>query len=210
MKRKKKSTPGCRKAQRHQQSDHKSAISDAQLALMTWETEGGYCPPPTTQEIRADIVREHQDFVMRVALRMVPREAEDITQDVWLNLLPHIDQMVRWNKPWPEDVEAWQKLLFTIIRNLACTYWRRKGRHREQNLPNLPDVADAKFSLDAALIAQEYFDALPVRERDVIALLLEGYSQVEAAVWLEVTRKTVHNRRRRAGEYLQDRFGIYP
>ena len=70
---------------------------------------------PSFEEIYA----QHADAVFRYALRLVGRRdiAEDITSETFLELVQHRDRL---------DVSRFPAWLFTVARNRAMDYWRRR------------------------------------------------------------------------------------
>ena len=142
----------------------------------------------------------HGAAVYRLALcRMQnPADAEDVYQDVFLQLLDQPDR--DWDS---EHMKAW--LLRTTVNRCADLH-RFRLRRPVLALEDIPELARPGNDR-----AEELWDAvarLPEKLRTAVHLhYAEGYSTEEIAALLEVPAATVRTRLHRARHQLKDLLG---
>ncbi len=131
---------------------------------------------------------EHQQRVLRTAYRLLGRleDAQDVSQEVFLRLLKHLDKI-------EGDPQFW---LYRVTVNVCNDYYRRKPalvqavelEHTDPS-PTAERLlqADERKKLLMAGIAR-----LPEREREAIVLRdIEGLTTREAAAILGIEEVTV-------------------
>jgi RNA polymerase sigma-70 factor, ECF subfamily len=152
----------------------------------------------TDTEFRAAFER-HKDAVHRFAWRMSssPAVAEDITQDVFLELLRHPDRFD------PERATL-RAFLLGIARNLALKRWR--AEHRFDALDDEAATAEP-VDLGRGVIGDlvgRAVRALPPLQREVVILVeYEGLTLAEVARAADAEIGTVKSRLHRARENLR-------
>ena len=153
-----------------------------------------------TEQALCNAMEAHGAAVYRLALcRMQnPADAEDVYQDVFLQLLDQPDR--DWDS---EHMKAW--LLRTTVNRCADLH-RFRLRRPVLALEDIPELARPGNDR-----AEELWDAvarLPEKLRTAVHLhYAEGYSTEEIAALLEVPAATVRTRLHRARRQLKDLLG---
>ena len=141
-----------------------------------------------------------------------PAEAEDITQDVFVNLWQRSSTF----QPARGKVSSW---LLTVAHNQIIDFLRRRRRAGEAHeaIARDPvavsevareDTAGIAEQNDEARQVRQALDALPDEQREVILLsYYQGYSQSEIAQRTQVPLGTVKGRMRLAMTRLRDDLG---
>jgi len=179
----------------------------------------------------ATLVRRHSPALLRLARRYVPSDAvaEDVVQETWIGVLRGLERFERRS-----TFKSW---LFRILVNRAKT--RGVREHRSVPFASLgsPDGKDGPMadpmhvlpkgawaslphrwqddpeaalqSKEARRIVQEAIDALPQRQRNVIALrVLQGLDSEEVCNMLDVSesneRVLLHRARAKLRVALED------
>lgn len=148
------------------------------------------------------IYRKNVNTVYNVALSFMknPAEAEDITSDVFVQLLES-------GMDFPDEghARAW---LITVTRNRCknqLKHWFRRSRAAEELMEQIP-VSDAGGELREVMQA---LYALPERYRlPLLLFAVEGYSVRETAQMLKMNESTVRTRIARAREIIRRETGV--
>ena len=167
-----------------------------------------------------DCVRRHAGGIYRLALRLVrdPAEAEDVTQETFLNAFKAIDRF-----DGRSELRTW---LYRIAYNAAMARLRRK--RREVVSIDEPDRTDEGFPVPEAMfdwsaVADKELERaelrtemdraiqeLPEKLRAVFVMReLEGLSTEETAATLGATVEAVKTRLHRARLWLRERLTLY-
>lgn len=102
----------------------------------------------------------------------------------------------------PSDEAAYRAWLFVILRNVVLDELRRSRREPEPPPPAV-DIWRSDETRIAKITVEQALSALPMHQRDVIALVdIAGFSYSEAASLLEVPVGTVMSRVARARRAL--------
>ena len=142
---------------------------------------------------------EHKDAVYRFAWRMCGSApaAEDITQNVFVDLLRHPDRF-------DPARGTLRTFLFGVARNLALKHWR--AEHRFEPIDHDTMVAEA-IDLDRGAIGDivgQAVRALPPLQCEVVILVeYEGLTLAEVALAVDADVGTVKSRLHRARENLR-------
>jgi RNA polymerase sigma-70 factor (ECF subfamily) len=142
---------------------------------------------------------QHKSAVYRFAWRMTgsPAAAEDVTQDVFVELLRCADRF----DPARATLRAF---LLGIARNLALKHWR--AEHRYEPLDD-DAVAAAPVDLERGAIGDIVGRAVralrPLQREVVILVEYEGLTLAEAARAVDADVGTVKSRLHRARENLR-------
>lgn len=149
------------------------------------------------------------------ALVRVQAEAEDVTQQVFIDAMNGIHGYERGDKPF----RAW---LFVVARNHALTHLRRRGRttptdpleltrlrERAQNgdadEATVADVSALRWISDRDL--HIFIERLPVTQREILILrYMVGFSLSEIAVMLGLTVGAARKHHSRALRFLRRRL----
>jgi RNA polymerase sigma-70 factor (ECF subfamily) len=145
------------------------------------------------------IFAEHKDSVYRFAWRMTnsPAAAEDIAQDVFLQLLRHPDRF----DPGRGRLGAF---LLGIARNLALKRWRDEHGWEELEDDRFIAKPVAMEHIEIAEIVGDAVRSLPRLQREVLVLAeYEELSLEEIARAVESEVGTVKSRLHRARENLR-------
>jgi RNA polymerase sigma factor (sigma-70 family) len=154
-----------------------------------------------------EIAGRHGPMVLAACRRMVPREAEDAAQAVFMLLAGKARRLVGKKElgPWLYSACAF------VARASRRERFRRRAREREAAVMRRDVPADAgaeAVNAEAAGHLDEAVQALPERYRKVVVLCyMEGASQSEAAERLGLPLGTVAARRGRALERLRKHLG---
>lgn len=150
----------------------------------------------------ADLLHAHYAFVYRLAYRLSgsAADAEDLTQQTYLQAQTHLSQLRETSRPRP-----W---LASIMRNIFLRARRRSGRAVAWN-PELEPAAeiDPPEKIDSEAL-QAAIDELPEEFRVPLVLFyFRELSYKDIATELEIPLGTVMSRLARAKSHLRDRLG---
>ena len=140
------------------------------------------------------IIREHADMIYRIALHNLknPADAEDIFQDVCLNLLTK-------NAPLFDDVYIKNWLIRVTInkcKNFQKSHWQSK-RDSMDSAVNIP--------AEESQAIPELVYSLPQKYRNIIYLYYyEEYTVAEIAQILKENKNTVNSKIQRARKKLKE------
>jgi RNA polymerase sigma-70 factor, ECF subfamily len=151
-----------------------------------------------------ELYRRHRARLHRFVARMIPREADEVFQEVWLAVVKGRSRYV------PEArFVTW---LFTIAHHRAATRWRTAGRSAEVSGEDSNDlVPDQGADPLTALANQELGQALqiaiaqlPPPQREAFLMQAEGELNLsEIAEATGTSRETVKSRLRYANQRLR-------
>ena len=154
------------------------------------------------------ILREHGASLRRVAALYEAERSrrEDLFQEICLAL---------WlARPRFRGESSERTFVFRIAHNRGLTHGWRQGRAKPLDLEQVQAVPDPRPDPEAAAAAQqrrerlgEAIAGLPLGQRQVLALVLEGLSQREAAEVLGLTENNVAVRLNRARQALRQVMG---
>ncbi|HSA54990.1 MAG TPA: sigma-70 family RNA polymerase sigma factor [Gemmatimonadaceae bacterium] len=153
------------------------------------------------------LVRQFGDRTRRYLRGLVGDAADDVQQDVWLNVYRNIRTLAN-----PRAFRTW---LFQTTRHRAIDHLRRRRRERELLIDvsaaaAVPAVSeDDAMALDAAeLDAAELDDAMavlaPVHREALVLRYRDGMSYAEIALVAGCSIGTVRSRLHNAKEKLQE------
>ncbi len=140
------------------------------------------------------IIREHADMIYRIALHNLknPADAEDIFQDVCLNLLTK-------NAPLFDDVHIRNWLIRVTInkcKNFQKSHWQNK-RDSIDSAVNIP--------AEESQAIPELVYSLPKKYRNIIYLYYyEEYTVAEISEILKENKNTVNSKLQRARKKLKE------
>ncbi|MCI0688076.1 MAG: sigma-70 family RNA polymerase sigma factor [Sporichthyaceae bacterium] len=151
---------------------------------------------------REQLLPAYRDSLVRFAQSYAHRscEAEDVVQDVFVRIIRN-DQAregtaLRCDRP--------GAYLRRAVANECVSHWRRSNRERPtEQLPERIGADHSDAVLDR-LVIRNAVAALPERMRQVVTLsFLEGRSDADVAVALNITEITVRTTRKRALAHLR-------
>ncbi len=127
------------------------------------------------------------------ALRLLkqPDLAENAVSDTFTKIIQY---------PNKNEIDSPERWFFTIIKNNCISYWRKHNR-RNDILTSLSDdlkfntYPDAEYDLDKSFITGMISNRLNKRDFTIWQLMNEGYDNSEIAKIMEITKKTVGNRK---------------
>ena len=150
-----------------------------------------------------EVIGEHGPALWRVIASYAPPGAErdDLAQDVLVAVWQALPRFRKESSP--------RSFVLRIAHNRCLSHvWRRARQPRAQ--PEAPDVADARPGADEQLARNEraerflrHLRTLPLGQREVLALALEGLSHAEIGGILRITAENVAVRLGRAREALR-------
>lgn len=151
-----------------------------------------------------ECLREHGPALWRVIASYAPRgpERDDLAQDVLLAL---------WQALPKFRGESSTKTFFLRIAHNRCLshVWQRARRH-SFSAANLVELPDPRPGIDEQIAAQErterflgHLRSLPLGQRQVLTLSLEGLSHAEIAALVGITPENVAVRLGRARDALR-------
>ena len=164
--------------------------------------------PPSGGVSRTEFERLHDDHYGRllsyVKRRGVsPSDAGDVVAEAFFSLWKH------WRKNGrPEHPESYlQRIVSNEMRNYLLTMARRRDMVSAEPLGELaPQLPEERFEYAAEI--QEWvlqaLSALPERQREVVALRLEGMTDPEIGAQLRLDPKTVSTHMSRARKALRE------
>jgi RNA polymerase sigma-70 factor (ECF subfamily) len=126
-----------------------------------------------------------------------PHEAEDITQDVFVKLLPAI-------KKYEQRAVPFAGWLLRVARNAALDHLRSR-RQIPCDEVRVSDPAPEQVGSDRLRSLQAAFDRLPEEQREVMILRhVAGLSPGEIASLLDKTESSIHGLHHRGRLAVQD------
>jgi len=147
----------------------------------------------------------HDRAVYRLAAALLrdAREAEDVTQEVFLSYWQH-----------GETVERPREWLLRVTRNACLTRFRRSGRVTHQAPEDLPEISDARDPVwhyeqhELAGELRQLVDTLPEPQRSLLVMFdVQGLDGATCARVLGLTVNQVkvylHRARRKLRERLE-------
>lgn len=155
----------------------------------------------------ARLFERHKDGLLRFLLRLTasPVQAEEVSQIVWIKLLEAAEHGT-YRASATAQFRTW---LFTLARNAWLDLERRGARlefRGEVPEPEVEDGAPQERALEQAQIDQALeraIQALPVEQREVIALWADGVPYRDIARIQRVAVDTVIGRKRYAVAHLR-------
>jgi RNA polymerase sigma factor (sigma-70 family) len=147
-------------------------------------------PPGNHKEWVLDVLNQYERPLLRFAWRLVGNEesARDVVQHAFLRLCGQSREALG------DRVAAW---LFAVCRNLSVDLLRKRGAASDESdfeLADFPgkeaDPAAAAEQADLHAHINRMVDALPLAQREAVALWAEGFSYREIA---EVTKTAEGN-----------------
>ena len=133
-------------------------------------------------------IEEQYDRLLRYCIMKLRDRtlAEDVTQESFLRFFE--------SKSYRDQGKA-PAYLYTVAANLCADVYRRRREEPLDELPELPDEADALRRIDGRLSIERALDTLPADERDAVVLrYIAELSVVETARVLGVSRFSVRRR----------------
>jgi len=142
-----------------------------------------------------DIFRKYHKKVYYFALSYIKNkeEAEDIVQEVFLNLWKYRDQI--------NEHYVFSKYLFKITYNSTCKRFRKQSSDKKQMLEMIKNISieDNSTKLDIeynSLVetTNQLIEKLPSRQKNILLLNIEEHlNPEEIAQKLNISKKTVEN-----------------
>ncbi|MDD4192938.1 MAG: RNA polymerase sigma-70 factor [Mangrovibacterium sp.] len=133
-------------------------------------------------------------------------EAEDVVQEVFMNLWRHRDQI--------NEQYIFSKYLFKITYNATCKRFRKspsEKRYREEMLHTSMEDNSTKLDIEyynLVEIKDLLINKLPEREKEIILLSIEEHlTSTEISQRLNISKKTVDNYLSKARTYLRKSLG---
>lgn len=121
------------------------------------------------------------------AQRYCPDDAEDIVHQAFVNCYEHLI---------PSEAEDSQRsYLYSTVKNLCLNFLRNKR-------PVYTEIPSGLFTcftiVDTHDYIYEYIDKLPLRERQILTLAIQGYSTEDIAEQLRMNYNTVRHYKKEA------------
>ena len=158
------------------------------------------------------VMRRYNQRLYRVARAILrdDAEAEDVTQQAYVNAYRHLDQFA--------GLARFSTWLTRIAVHEALARARRRGRFGEQETVDdwdgdtmdalkspLPDPERLAFAGEMRALIESAIEALPEHYRAVFVMrAVEGMSTAESAECLDITEETAKTRLHRARMLLRD------
>jgi len=145
-------------------------------------------------DARSQVLRMAAPTVLRWCTRLAdPSEAEDVAHDVLTHVLDHLSGV--------RDLAAFPSWLWRVTTREAARQQRRAKLRSWLSIPADAALDPGQERGDLARRVREVLASLPRRQREILLLCeLEGYTDSEAAVLLQVPLGTVKSRLGRARE----------
>ncbi|HET6858549.1 MAG TPA: RNA polymerase sigma factor [Streptomyces sp.] len=157
----------------------------------------GVAPEPSLEY--SEFFRKHFPRLVK-ALAVVgatTEEAQDVVQEAMVELL-FIWPNCRYPYAWVRKV-AWHKYLGTVAGER-----RRQEKEREARIASFTPVEPVEP--DEGAWVRQLLSELPARQRAVLALFVDGYSNAEIAALLAMDAGTVRSNLRHARNTLRTRL----
>ncbi|HVP60866.1 MAG TPA: sigma-70 family RNA polymerase sigma factor [Myxococcaceae bacterium] len=151
-----------------------------------------------------ECLREHGPALWRVIASFAPRgpERDDLAQDVLLAVWQSLPRFRGESSP--------KTFLLRIAYNRCLSHAWQRSRRRRGSEADVAELPDPRPGADDQLAAQEraerflgHLRTLPLGQRQVLALALEGLSHAEIATLVGITPENVAVRLGRAREALR-------
>jgi RNA polymerase sigma-70 factor, ECF subfamily len=130
---------------------------------------------------------------------MDPELAEEVVQDTLIVTLGAWDKVGTFNNPMGWIVNAARKILKRGFRRAAVQRARTQGLEIVINEATHEPINDA----DAEMVLFSLMSKLSPRQKEVFGLFLDGFTDQEIALLLEITPSTVQSHREEARRRLQ-------
>jgi len=148
-----------------------------------------------------DLVEVYFPRTYRKVLRLVPAEdAEDVTQDIFLNLVRSIDNF--------EGKSAFATWFNRIVANRVADYHRRMFRQKSRFTSEDEIIKHEPLQEDKSILEMDdLLKNLPQHYREVILMkLYDNLSFAEIASTLQMTYEAARSRYRRGIKYAASRI----
>ena len=150
------------------------------------------------------LFRQYYSYLVLFAKRRVEniRVAEDIVQEVFIHLWES-------NKQY-DSLSGLKVYLYESVANRCTDYWKHRTVEEKYITYALYEQQQPDFSILQEEVYRELYIAiseLPVRNREVILLYLEGKKNQEIARLLNLSILTVKTHKRNALRFLRQRLG---
>jgi RNA polymerase sigma-70 factor (ECF subfamily) len=119
----------------------------------------------------AELIACYQPRLAYFLRKLVPERADDLLQDVWLDVFRHLPALA--------DPAAFQAWVYRIARDRAFGHWRRAQREAEPlgDIDVPEDTDDEQFDAEDAARIHTALDRLSPEQREVLVLrFLESMS----------------------------------
>ena len=133
-------------------------------------------------------------------------EAEDVVQEVFMNLWSHRDQI--------NEQYIFSKYLFKMTYNATCKKFRKyasEKRYLEETLHNSVEDNSTKLDIEYNNLLETkdlLISKLPERQKEILLLSIEEHlSSEEISQRLNISKKTVDNYLSKARTYLRKSLG---
>ena len=138
-----------------------------------------------------EIIRDYKDGLILYLSSIVGdiHTAEDLTEDTFV--------LLGTKKPKDKGKSSFKTWLYTICRNVAIDYLRKKARRKEVPLEEAPDVGNEEYDLEKAYIREEQkitiHQALRKLKPEYRQILwLEYFEQLSMKDASKIMKKSVH------------------
>lgn len=130
------------------------------------------------------------------ARQYCPDDAEDIVHQAFVNCYEHLN---------PSEAEASQRsYLYSTVKNLCLNFLR----NQRPVYSDIPTELFINFSIvDTHDYIYEYIDKLPLKERHILRLALQGYSTEDIAEKLQMNYNTVRHYKKEAYAKIRKALG---
>lgn len=130
------------------------------------------------------------------ARQYCPDDAEDIVHQAFVNCYEHLN---------PSEAEASQRsYLYSTVKNLCLNFLR----NQRPVYSDIPTELFINFSIvDTHDYIYEYIDKLPLKERQILRLALQGYSTEDIAEKLQMNYNTVRHYKKEAYAKIRKALG---
>ena len=138
-----------------------------------------------------DIIEKNYNAVMgRVAYRVPPQDAEDVTQEIFMAICESIDSFNG-----KSALSTWMR---RIEFNKIADYYRKRGPTTLHPCPAQVDFS-ARRKVEENLIVWDMLKQLDDKSKETLTMLfLEQFTLSEAADELHLSYEAIRSRRRRA------------
>jgi len=147
------------------------------------------------------LIKAYLPRTYRKVLRLVPAEdAEDVTQDIFLNLVRSIDSF--------EGKSAFATWFNRIVANRVADYHRRMFRQKSRFTSEEEAIQNEPFQeADSIIEMNDLLKSLPQHYREVILMkLYDNLSFAEIASTLQMTYEAARSRYRRGIKYAASKI----
>lgn len=139
-------------------------------------------------------------FAFSLSILKNSHDAEDVMQDVYLNIYKHADKYSSTGKPL-----SW---ILTITKNLCYNKMKKHKGEVNVDIKDIQNITSTHINPDEKILIDTIFETLEDEEKQIIILHeLSGFKYIEISKLLELKLSTVISKYHRAIKKIRSKYG---